>query len=112
MADAPKSHLVTENAGPGRLQGRTAVHLDPPAAERQRRDRALKASEIRYRRLFETAPYGILVLDAETGIVIDVNPAICKLLDIEPGDVLERPLWNVTAFKNAATTKSHFRELI
>src|SRR5919108_3874624 len=110
MRDAPPTHLVTENAD--RLQGRTAVHLDAPAAERQRRDRALKSSEIRYRRLFETAPYGILVLDAETGVVIDVNPAICKLLDIEPGDVLERPLWNVTAFKNAATTKSHFRELI
>ena len=38
MRDAPKSHLVTENAGPAaRLQGRTAVHLDAPAAERQRR---------------------------------------------------------------------------
>ena len=110
MRDAPKSHLVTEN--PDRLQGRTAVHLDAPAAERQRRERALKSSEIRYRRLFETAPYGILVLDAETGMVIDVNPAICRLLGYEQADILERPLWNVAAFKNAAATKAHFRELI
>jgi PAS domain S-box-containing protein/diguanylate cyclase (GGDEF)-like protein len=110
MRDAPKSHLVTENAG--RLQGRTAVHLDAPAAERQRRDRALKTSEVRYRRLFETAPYGILVLDAETGVVIDVNPRLCKMLGVKQGDVVDQPLWNVAAFKNAAGTKNHFQDLV
>ncbi|HJS43094.1 MAG TPA: sensor domain-containing diguanylate cyclase [Gemmatimonadales bacterium] len=112
MRDSPKSHLVTENAGPAKLQGRTAVHLDAPAAERQRRDRALKASEIRYRRLFETAPYGIAVLDAETGIVVDVNPAACKLLGYDPQDIVDRPLWSIPAFKNAAATKGQFREVI
>lgn len=112
MRDSPKSHLVTENAGPAKLQGRTAVHLDPPAAERQRRDRALKASEIRYRRLFETAPYGIVVLDAETGVVVDVNPAACKLLEYDPQDIVDRPLWSIPAFKNAAATKSQFRDVV
>src|SRR5688572_973996 len=110
MRDAPQSHLVTENAG--RLQGRTAVHLDAPAAERQRRDRALKASEIRYRRLFETAPYGILVLDAETGVVVDVNPRIGQMLDVQQDEIIDQPLWNVPAFKNAAVTKNHFRDLV
>lgn len=109
MRDAPKSHLVTEN---DRLQGRTAVHLDPPAAERQRRDRALKTSEIRYRRLFETAPYGILVLDAETGVVVDANPCICRMLDVTQDDIIDQPLWSVPAFKNAAVTKNHFRDLV
>jgi diguanylate cyclase (GGDEF)-like protein/PAS domain S-box-containing protein len=112
MRDSPKSHLVTENAGPAKLQGRTAVHLDAPAAERQRRDRALKASEIRYRRLFETAPYGIVVLDAETGVVVDVNPAGCKLLGYDPQDIVDHPLWSIPAFKNAAATKSQFRDVI
>jgi PAS domain S-box-containing protein/diguanylate cyclase (GGDEF)-like protein len=112
MADAPKSHLVTENAGPARHQGRTAVHLDPPAAERQRRDRALQAAGIRYRRLFETAPYGILVLDAETGVVIDVNPAVCQLLGYEQNDILDQALWSIPAFKNAAATRQQFRDLI
>jgi diguanylate cyclase (GGDEF)-like protein/PAS domain S-box-containing protein len=112
MADAPKTHLVTENAGPARLQGRTAVHLDQPAAERQRRERALKTSEIRYRRLFETAPYGIVVLDAETGVVVDVNPAMCTLLGYGQGEILDQALWSIPAFKNAASTKSHFRDLV
>jgi len=112
MPDAPKSHLVTENAGPARHQGRTAIHLDPPAAERQRRDRALKTSEIRYRRVFETAPDGILVLDAETGMVIDANPAVCRLLGYEQDEMLDQPLWSIPAFKNAAATKNHFRDLV
>ena len=112
MPDAPKSHLVTENAGPARHQGRTAVHLDPPAAERQRRDRALKTSEIRYRRVFETAPDGILVLDAETSMVIDANPAVCRLLGYEQDEMLDQPLWSIPAFKNAAATKNHFRDLV
>jgi diguanylate cyclase (GGDEF)-like protein/PAS domain S-box-containing protein len=110
MRDSAKAHLVTENAG--KLQGRTAVHLDPPAAERQRRDRALKASEIRYRRLFETAPYGVLVLDAETGVVVDVNAAACQLLACEPEDIIEHPLWSLRAFRNAAATKSQFRDVV
>jgi len=42
--------------------------------ERDEEFRALKASEIRYRRLFETAQDGILILDADTGQIDDVNP--------------------------------------
>ena len=110
MRDAPKSHLVTENAG--RLQGRTAVHLDGPATELQRQGRALKTSEIRYRRLFETAPYGILVLDGETGVVVDANPTMCRMLGYESNDILYQPLWSIPAFKNAAATKNQFRELV
>jgi diguanylate cyclase (GGDEF)-like protein/PAS domain S-box-containing protein len=111
MRDAMKSQLVTENAGPAKLQGRTAVHLDGQAAERQRRVRALKASEIRYRRVFETAPYGILVLDADTGVVIDANPFVCRLIGYAQPEVLDHPLWSIAAFKNAAATKNQFREL-
>jgi diguanylate cyclase (GGDEF)-like protein/PAS domain S-box-containing protein len=112
MRDAPKSHLVTENAGPARLQGRTAIHLDGLSAERQRTARALKVSEIRYRRVFETAPYGILVLDAETGVVIDANARACELLGYSPAELLEHPLWSIGAFKNAAATKNQFRDLL
>jgi len=112
MRDTATSHLVTENAGPAKLQGRTAVHLDGPAADRQRSARALKASEIRYRRLFETAPYGILVLDGETGLVIDANPVVLELLGYAQADVLDHPLWSIGAFKNAALSKNHFRDLL
>jgi PAS domain-containing protein len=36
-------------------------------------DSALAASELRYRRLFEAAKDGILILDAETGAVLQVK---------------------------------------
>jgi PAS domain S-box-containing protein len=40
----------------------------------------LKDSELRYRRLFEAAQDGILILDAETGMIEDVNPFLIKML--------------------------------
>ena len=42
---------------------------------------ALEASELRYRRLFETAQDGILILDGQTGRIIDVNPFLLDLLE-------------------------------
>jgi PAS domain S-box-containing protein len=44
-------------------------------------DKTLAASELRYRRLFETARDGILILDAKTGIIVDVNQFLLDLLD-------------------------------
>jgi PAS domain-containing protein len=41
---------------------------------------ALKDSEIRYRRLFETAKDGILILDTESGRITDANPFMSELL--------------------------------
>lgn len=43
-------------------------------------DKALKDSEARYRRLFETAQDGILILDGSTGKITDVNPFMQKTL--------------------------------
>ena len=48
--------------------------------ERKRTEEALRDSETRYRRLFETAKDGILLLDAVSGQITDVNPFL-----IEPG---------------------------
>jgi len=39
----------------------------------------LKDSEIRYRRLFEAAQDGILILDAKAGMIEDVNPYLVKM---------------------------------
>ena len=39
---------------------------------------ALKLSELRYRRLFETAQDGVLILDANTGKIIGVNPNVIQ----------------------------------
>ena len=79
MPSKTKSHLISENTTlrsrlaelEARLANRTpGKGKEPPEseiAERKRIEDALKASEIRYRRLFETAKDGILLLDADTG---------------------------------------------
>ena len=51
-------------------------------------ENALVASEARYRRLFETARDGILILDAQSGMITDVNPFLTTLLDYSREDFL------------------------
>jgi len=67
--------------------------------------------EIRYRRLFETATDGILLLDAETGEITDVNPFMVKLLGYSQDEFLGKKLWDVGPFKDIEASKAAFREL-
>lgn len=53
-----------------------------------------------------------MVLDADTAVVLDANPTVCRLLGITSDELLEQPLWSVAAFRNAAATKNNFRELL
>ncbi len=56
---------------------------------------ALEVSELRYRRLFETAQDGILILDANTGKIIDVNPFLLDLLDYPFESIIGLQLWEI-----------------
>jgi two-component system, cell cycle sensor histidine kinase and response regulator CckA len=72
---------------------------------------ALRDSEARYRRLFETAQDGVLILDAKTGLITDVNPFLMKLLDYPREEFLGKALWDIGLFKDIAASKAAFREL-
>ncbi len=72
---------------------------------------ALRDSETRYRRLFETAQDGILILDARTGSITDVNPFLVKLLDYSREEFLGKELWDIGLFKDVEASKAAFREL-
>src|SRR5664279_410521 len=72
---------------------------------------AILASELRYRRLFETAQDGILILDADTGQVVDTNPFMKDLLGYSQEEFLGRKLWEIGPFKGAADSKIAFAEL-
>ncbi len=72
---------------------------------------ALRASEARYRRLFETAKDGILIFDAKSGIITDVNPFLTTLLDYSRDDFLGKTLWEIGAFKQIQESKTAFRKL-
>ena len=70
-----------------------------------------KESELRYRRLFETAQDGILILDARTGMIDDVNPYLIKLLGYSRAELIKKKLWEIGAFKDIAASKTSFNLL-
>ena len=72
---------------------------------------AILASELRYRRLFETAQDGILILDADTGQVVDANPFMKDLLGYSQEEFLGRKLWEIGPFKGTDASKIAFAEL-
>jgi two-component system, chemotaxis family, CheB/CheR fusion protein len=71
----------------------------------------LKASEERYRRLFETAQDGILILDGETGKISDVNPFLLELLGCTPAELLGKELWQLGLFKDIDLSQKAFQKL-
>ena len=66
---------------------------------------------LRYRRLFETARDGILILDAETGQVVDANPFMKELLGYSQEEFLGKKLWEIGPFKGAGASKIAFAEI-
>ena len=71
----------------------------------------LLASEVRYRRLFESAKDGILILDAETGKIVDVNPFLIELLGYTKQDFIEKSIWEIGTFQDIFENKEKFLEL-
>jgi PAS domain S-box-containing protein len=74
-------------------------------------DEALRISELRYRRLFETAQDGILLLDGATGSITDANPFLLKMLGYSLEDVLGKKLWEIGSFKDIEESRKAFRIL-
>jgi PAS domain S-box-containing protein/putative nucleotidyltransferase with HDIG domain len=72
---------------------------------------SLRDSELRYRRLFEAAQDGILILDAKTGMIEDVNPYLIKMLGYSREEFIEKKLWEVGAFKDIEASKVAFEAL-
>ena len=79
--------------------------------EKVRLQRELVASETRYRRLFESAKDGILILNATTGQIIDANPFLTHLLGYSRQELLGRHLWDIGTFKNIAENRAAFEKL-
>ena len=85
---------------------------DLASARNGEAEAALSASEARYRRLFETAQDGILILDGDSGLITDVNPFLVSLLDYPREDFIGRTLWDIGPFRYIETSKAAFQELV
>ena len=71
----------------------------------------LRISELRYRRLFEAARDGILILDAVTLKITDVNPFMTELLGYSHVDFLGKELWEIGLFSDKEASQEAFKEL-
>ena len=78
---------------------------------RRQQEQALEISELRYRRLFETARDGILILDAKTGKIIDANPYMSELLGYTKEQLLGQELWQIGLFQDIHASRAAFQEL-
>ncbi|MDD5110542.1 MAG: PAS domain S-box protein [Patescibacteria group bacterium] len=74
-------------------------------------EEALKESELRYRTLFESAKDGILILDYDTGLIVDVNPFLIALLKYTHEDFLKKHIWDIGVFRDIVASKNAFLEL-
>ncbi len=72
----------------------------------------MQASEMRYRRLFETARDGILVLDAVSQKITDVNPFMIELLGCPLDEILGKELWEIGLFKDKDESRTEFQKLM
>ena len=79
--------------------------------ERRQAGRALAASELRYRCLFESAKDGILILDAESAKIVDVNPYLTTVTGYTRAEFLDKCIWEIGPFKDTAASKASFAEL-
>jgi len=81
-----------------------------PGSERSTRE-ALQASEVRYRRLFEAAQDGILILDGQTGQITDANPFLLDMLGYTREQLLGKELWQIGFFKDRTLSAAAFEKL-
>ncbi|MFZ3057635.1 MAG: PAS domain S-box protein [Minisyncoccales bacterium] len=64
-------------------------------------------SEVRYRRLFETAKEGIILVNFKTGLILDVNQYLIDLFGFPKQTILGKHLWEAN-FLKGFVSKSKF----
>ncbi len=101
--------ILAQNAPDGTVAFLSILARDITVQKRV--EKALRVSDRRHRQLFDTSPDGILILDADTGQVIDANPSMKDLLGYSLDEFLGKTLWEVGPFKGVAASKATFVEL-
>jgi diguanylate cyclase (GGDEF)-like protein/PAS domain S-box-containing protein len=79
--------------------------------EAKKLQRILERSESRYRRLFETAQEGIILISSITSKVLDVNQFLVDLTGYSPNEITGRKLWELGFIKDVKKSKEAFDRL-
>ena len=88
--------------------GKPATQIDD---RRERLELSFAASELKFRRLFESAKDGILILDGESGTITDANPFLLDLLGYTHAEVIGKQIWEIGLLGDEEASRASFREL-
>jgi PAS domain S-box-containing protein len=78
---------------------------------RKHAENALRTSELRYRRLFETSRNAIVILDGDTGHIIDSNPFLTELTGYDRSELIGKQLWQLGIFENAESDQAALKHV-
>ena len=101
--------MITEAKLPGQLEAENE-QLRKQLVEAKKTLKSIRPSELRYRRVFEAAHDGILILNADTGRIEDANPFMTELLGYAHDQFMGRYLWEIGLFKDIEQSKAAFCE--
>jgi PAS domain S-box-containing protein len=108
-----QAEVRTEQAETRTDQAKTRTEQAEARTEQAeaRSEQGLQTSQLDYRRLFQAAKDGILILDAETGQISDANPSLTEMLGFSHAELLDAPIWELGAFKDVVSNKAKFEQL-
>jgi PAS domain S-box-containing protein len=87
------------------------IRRTSPRSKNRLGQQKLTVSEIRNRRPFEANQDGMLVIEANTGKIIDVNPSLIEMLGYSRKEFLGKQLWEIDLFKEILPNKDAFKRL-
>lgn len=102
--DDDETPLISEMAD-DLAYGIQSLHIHD---EQKRVEKELHKSEIRYRRLFEAAKDGILILDENSGEIIDANPYILDMIGYSYQSILGKHLWEIGLIQDKSKADEAF----
>ena len=79
--------------------------------DRKKIEDSLRTSEIRYRRLFEAAHDGVLILDPDTQKIIEANPFMTKLLGYSRNELIGKELFQIGFLADVQASRNMFQAL-
>jgi PAS domain S-box-containing protein len=104
-----ESRVTLMRGNTGKPTGLLAVIRD--VTERNKHEDKVRVSEIRYRRLFEAAHDGVLIIDAGTGKIIEANPFMTRMLGYPHDYLIGKELFEIGLLKDEAASREMFQKL-
>lgn len=99
--------LMLEDGQPEKI----IIAIEDVTREFEEEDFLLYSSDIKYHKLFNAAKEMIMLVDRNTGTIINANPALTHLLGYKKEELAGGLLWESAFFENIASTKADFEKL-